>query len=238
MKFIPKTFLGGAFTLASTALWFPNGAVFVAVIDPGVGSSRAILAVKADGQFFIAPDNGVLGFIFERARRLDIVRLTNKRYWLPKVSSTFQGRDVMAPVASYLAQGGSLHRLGPPQEHPVALNLPKTKPNAQKTRGEIIHIDRFGNLVTNLRLPEETKSGSPLDHFRLRYRGRNISVVSSYANGRLHELVSVVGSLGFLELAVREGSAARFLRARKGECVDLVARASQSETLKRTHDQT
>ena len=221
----PQDVTAGAFTLAATVPWFPQGTVFVAVVDPGVGSGRTLLAARADGRYFIGPDNGVLGLSLERARRLTIVQLTNSRYWLPAISRTFHGRDIIAPVAAYLARGGSLHRLGPPQRRPTPLTLPQVQRRGQRLHGEVVHIDTFGNLITNFQASLSRTKGRE-GRFTLRYNRFDIPVVSSYADGRPNQLIAVVGSLGLVELAVREGSAARLLNAKRGDQVDLRMAAS------------
>ena len=147
----PQDVMTGAFVMAAAAPWFPAGTVFLAVVDPDVGSSRALLAAWADGRFFVGPDNGLLSLCFRSARRARVVRLTNRRLRLPRVSGTFHGRDVMAPVAAYLARGGSLARLGPPAARPVTLALPAVRSRAGEVTGTVLHVDAFGNLITNLR---------------------------------------------------------------------------------------
>ena len=109
----PQDTVAGAFTLAAAAPWFPRGTVFLAVVDPGVGSRRAIVAVRADSYYFVGPDNGLLAHSVQHAKRLTVIRLTNREHWLTPVSATFQGRDMMAPVAAYLASGGSIEIKNP-----------------------------------------------------------------------------------------------------------------------------
>jgi S-adenosylmethionine hydrolase len=211
----PQDVRAGAFILAAAVPWFPPGTGFVAVVDPGVGSARAVVAAQADGRWFVGPDNGVLAPSLERAGRRSVVRLANPRYWLHPVSQTFHGRDIMAPVAAYLARGGVLQRLGPPQPRWALLDLPVVERHARRLRGTIIHIDRFGNLITNLPAAQ-CRPG----HGRLWYRGRMVPMVSSYAEGRPRQLIALIGSLGYVELAVRERSAAQLLGARRGERVE------------------
>ena len=220
----PQDVLAGAFTLAAASPWFPRGTIFVAVVDPGVGSDRALLAASADGRYFIGPDNGLLAFSLERASRVSVVRLTNRRYWLPRVSRTFQGRDIMAPVAAYLACGGSLRRLGAPCRRVAPLAISPVHQEGRTARGRIMHIDAFGNLITNL--PARLLA-PPLRMAQLRYRRRRIRVASSYSEGGSREVVAVAGSLGLVELAIRNGSAARTLKARRGERVTITYHTSR-----------
>lgn len=217
----PQDVVAGAFTLAAAAPWFPRGTVFLAVVDPGVGSARALLAARADGRYFVGPDNGLLAPVLARATPRAVVRLTNRRYWLRNVSRTFQGRDILAPVAAYLAAGGSLARLGVPLARLAPLEVPTPQRGGRRLCGCIIHIDGFGNLITNLpasALASRGRRANPT----VRYRRRLVRVVSSYGEGRARELIALANSQGLIELAVREGSAARTSHAKRGDRVDLV----------------
>ncbi len=218
----PQDIVSGAFTLAAAAPWFPAGTVFLAVVDPGVGSQRALLAVSADGRYFVGPDNGLLWLSVGRAKSRRIVRLTNRRHWLASVSQTFQGRDIMAPVAAYLAGGGSLARLGVPITRMVQLGLPVVQKRGRTYLGQVVHIDAFGNLITNLpqRVVKRTRAG--VMQVILRYKNRKVRMVSSYMAGRPNELVAVIGSLGFIELAIHEHSAAWAQNAKRGDRVELI----------------
>lgn len=213
----PQDIRSGAFILASAVPWFPRGTVFLAVVDPGVGSPRALLAAQADGRSFVGPDNGLLALSLARAHHRRVVRLTNPRYWLPAVSRTFHGRDIMAPVAAYLARGGRLDRLGPACRAITPLPLPAVRRQGRRHQGAVIHIDAFGNLITNL--PAGLLAGRTAPG--LWYRGRRVPVVSSYADGGPRQLIAVAGSTGLVELAIRERSAARHFRARRGDRVVL-----------------
>ncbi len=237
----PQDIIAGAFTLAAAAPWFPHGTVFVAVVDPGVGSDRALLAARADGRFFVGPDNGLLALTLRNAKPLTIVQLTNRRYWLKDVSRTFQGRDIIAPVAAYLASGGSLARLGRSLRRMTPLSLPAPERRGRTVSGHIVHIDAFGNLITNLPasyLGPAERPTRPMLHPHLsshrvgvhphlssrvgvRYQRQAVRMVSSYADGRPQELVAMVNALGLVELAIREGSAAWTFNAKRGDQVEL-----------------
>lgn len=210
----PYDVRAGALALAAAAPWFPRRTVFLAVVDPGVGSDRALLAAEADGRYFVGPDNGLLMLALTQARRRRIVHLARPRYWLPGVSRTFHGRDILAPVAAHLARGGSLLALGPPVRPRVPLPWPAPQRTGRRWAGRIVHIDAFGNLITNL--PGSAASGSVV-----RCRGRRVPVVSSYAAGRAGRLAAVVNSLGLVELAVPGASAATRLRAQREDAVAL-----------------
>ena len=213
----PQDILAGAFTLAAAVPWFPRQTVFACVVDPGVGTARRLIAAQADHRLFVAPDNGLCGLVFQRAKRLRLVHLTNPRYWLPEISHTFHGRDIIAPVVAHLAKGCTLQRLGVPITRYQATPLPPLERTATAIRGRIVHIDQFGNLVTNV----PTTLLSALGRCRIRYRRALARVVSSYGEGARGELLALAGSAGFLELAVRNGSAATRYGARRHDRVEL-----------------
>ncbi len=185
-----------SWVLQVSADYFPRGTVFVAVVDPGVGSGRRILLAKTARHLFLAPDNGLLGFL----REAEFRAVTDRRLFLKPVSNTFHGRDVFAPVAARLAKGMPPSRVGPPVASVVRLPA---------TPGRVVWIDRFGNLVTDL----------PPGPRAIRFRGRRIPVVKTYAASKPGALVAVVGSSGTLEISVADGSAARRLGAKIGDAV-------------------
>jgi len=207
----PYDIVGGAFTLAAAAPWLPLGTVCVCVVDPGVGTARRILAAHADGRTFIGPDNGLLSLVLARATQRRIVHVTNRAYWLPQVSRTFHGRDIMGPVAAHVARGVPLSRLGPTISRYTALPLPPLKRTSTTVTASVGYIDRFGNLITTLPA-EQLVPGA-----RVTYKGRRCRVVSAYGAGKAGELIAVAGSTGYIEVAVRNGSAATRCRARVGD---------------------
>jgi len=214
----PYDVMAGAFILAMAAPWFPAKTVFACVVDPGVGTARPLIAAHADDHFFVGPDNGLLSLAIQRAKRLSLIRLTNPRYWLPQISQTFQGRDIIAPVAAHLACGCPLTRLGVPTTRYQSLALEAPRRSAQGIEGAVLHIDPFGNLITNV--PVKLLAESP--PHQIRYRRMRVRMVSSYVEGRSGELVALKGSTGYLELAVCQQSAAKRYRARRGDRVHLL----------------
>ena len=226
----PHDIVAGALTLAAAAPWFPPGTVFLAVVDPGVGTERALLAASANDCYFVGPDNGLLALSLARSRHPTIVRLARRRYWLDPVSRTFHGRDILAPVAAYLARGGSLHRLGPPAldivptpllSGPSLARRSGSFRRGQRICGRIVHIDLFGNLITDLPDSFLAETGA-MKHARIRYKRKTARVVSSYGEGSSTELIALAGSAGFIELAIREQSAERACAAQRGDRVELV----------------
>jgi S-adenosylmethionine hydrolase len=194
----------GARVLATAAPFFPPGTIHVAVIDPGVGSARRGIALQTPGAIFVGPDNGL--FTPFMRERVACVALTNPATHLFPVSATFHGRDVFAPVAAHLANGLSLGELGPPVKDPLLLPDPQPQrlPGGQ-LRAEIVHVDRFGNLVTNVK--SLTEQGSALGDIRIVVEGQSLTVQRTYTDVAPGTLLALVGSDGYLELAVRDGSA-------------------------------
>jgi len=215
----------GALALEAAAPFFPRGTVHVAVIDPGVGTARRGIAVAARDQVFIGPDNGVFT-PFLSGRDWRAFELAVPAYRLPAVSRTFHGRDLFAPAAAHVAVGVDVARLGPALTDPVRLAWDRGRERAGTIEGAVIHVDRFGNLVTSL-FADALRPGSVV-----RVAGRTIPVVGTYGDLPRGGLGALAGSSGRLEIAVCEGSAAAVLRARRGTRV-IVSRTSSSRTTTR-----
>ncbi len=210
----------GAYVLAQAWPYFPAGTVHLAVVDPGVGSARRGLGVRAGGHFFVAPDNGLLSHIFAREPEFEARALTNPELWLPRPSRTFHGRDIFAPVAAHLAKGADFTRLGPVIGDPVRLPWPAVDPLPRGVRARILHIDHFGNLIVQLTAPEVP--GHAPQNWRVRLGEFTISGLSgAYADVPEGDLLVYWGSAGYLEIAVRGGSAAARTGAQRGEAVEI-----------------
>ena len=203
----------GAYILVTVPPYFPVGAIHVAVIDPGVGTSRKILAVKAGEQVYIAPDNGLLGYVLDCHPESEIRHLDNPDLWSKNPSATFHGRDVMAPAAAYLSMDVAFHEVGPIANTWEPAPFPPVKKKGDDLVGHIIHIDHFGNLITNI--PGETNGDFYVGSQPIDARGRTFSDVKS------EEPLVVTGSSGWLEVAVNSGSAAQLLKASVGDEVSL-----------------
>ena len=195
----------GAFTLRAAYKTFPRGTVHCAVVDPGVGSARRPIIVSANDQFFVGPDNGIFTYIEPPHRTFHI---TAEKYFRPDPSSTFHGRDIFAPVAAALSSGVSPEQFGPEINDEVKLP-------SLETPLRIIHIDRFGNCVTNItRETFEVKS--------LAINGRTITALRNfYGEAPAEEIFAIWGSAGFLEISVNGGSAAQILGAKRGDLIYL-----------------
>jgi S-adenosylmethionine hydrolase len=213
----PQDVIQAAYTLESAYKYFPEGAVHVVVVDPGVGSGRAILAVETKGHIFLAPNNGVLTLLFEENTEARVIRVENAAYFLPSVSRTFHGRDIFAPVAAHISRGIDISELGPLFDRNDLIFSDIRKPYLSENGeliGEIVSIDRFGNLITNI----DEKS---LEIFRetnpeiLIAESRIFGLSESYAGVKPHQPLALIGSRGYLEISVNCGNAETFFSAGK-----------------------
>jgi S-adenosylmethionine hydrolase len=209
--------LEGALALRSACRWFPKGTVHVAVVDPGVGTNRHALAVKSEGRFFVGPDNGLLTLAAPLETGAEYRAITNPAFILPDPHPTFHGRDVFAPAAAHLANGVALSALGPrvPEIELLALEDPHLEAPG-RLRGTVIHVDHFGNLITNVRAsdvsPDVDTGALSLILGKTTLRG----LVTTYSSVSQGEALIHWGSSGHLEVAVRGGSAAERLGAGVG----------------------
>ena len=214
----PQDVREAAYTFYAAYPYFPQGTIHVVVVDPGVGSERRAIALRTPQATFVAPDNGVLSYVVAGERVEEIVHLTNPRYHLSPVSHTFHGRDIFAPAAAHLARGVPLAELGEPLAEIVTFPLPRPQVGPDGTiAGQIIHVDRFGNLITSIMSKDLT------DHPLLRegiitIKGQSIrGIANNYAEGATGKLLALVGSSDHLEIAVSGGSASQTLAARVGD---------------------
>jgi S-adenosylmethionine hydrolase len=216
----PEDVTAAAFVLRHAWSWFPVGSVHVAVVDPEVGSERAILVARAGGHAFLAPDNGLLAPLLRALQGADVRRLDVEGLGLAGGSRTFHGRDRFAPAAALLASGRAPETLGPALAGWRGLALPEPRPDgAGALRAEVLWVDRFGNLVTNA--PGDP-AALPL---RAEVAGRVVPFVATYAAAEPGALVALVDSFGLCEVAVRGGSAARTLGLGRGASVRIVGAA-------------
>jgi S-adenosylmethionine hydrolase len=218
----------GAIALRESWRFFPPRTVFLAVVDPGVGTARAPIAIETlTGARFVGPDNGLLWLAANEAGIAKIVKLTSSRHRLTDVSATFHGRDIFAPAAAYLWRGTPLSSLGSALASTsiVQLKLPRPVDSAREVRGEVIYVDGFGNLVSNI-------DRSALKKFDARFRHKSLSVrIDGGATIRLRDAygdapkgapLAIFGSFGLLEVAIRDGNAAVHFAAGPGSSVSLV----------------
>jgi S-adenosylmethionine hydrolase len=216
--------LAGALELAASYRYFPPGTIFLVVVDPGVGSKRHGIAVEAGDFKYVAPDNGVLTVVLDEHPPKRVVELTERRYARPTVSRTFEGRDRFAPAAAWLAKGIDLAALGRSAPPIQRLDIPQPQADADLITGQVLRVDRFGNLITNIeRSAFETLSGATLD---IRIGTHQVArVVTTYADASPGEICALFGSTDHLEVAANGASAAEVLDLRRGAAVHVARRA-------------
>jgi S-adenosylmethionine hydrolase len=216
----PQNIKSASFTLRACYRNFPRKTIFVAVVDPGVGSERRAVLVDTGEYFFIAPDNGLLSFVFDEAPEFRVIALTNEKFFAANISSTFHGRDVFAPVAAHLSKGVKPNEFGAGIEDFVRFEeTAPRKISETEIEAEIIEIDRFGNLITNLK--REDLPGK----FALEIGERRIEKLQNYfAEAETGEIFMISGSAGFLEIAAFHDSAKNILRAEIGQKITVKTR--------------
>ncbi len=210
-----------AFTIHSSYEYFPDGTVHLIVVDPGVGSKRSILALEMKKQFFIAPDNGVLSLLFNKQKPTALIRITNAKYFLSSVSQTFHGRDIIAPVGAHLSIGLDVSKLGIKLclEDAVQLeNLCAHFSENGELVGKIVTVDNFGNLITNIDLNKlEKMHHAGQERIQIKIGSHVISGLSdTYNSVQSNTSLALIGSRGYLEIAVNKGNAAQVLNVEKG----------------------
>lgn len=219
----PQNIRQAAILLSIAAPYFPSETIHIAVVDPGVGTDRALLAVKAAGQIFLAPDNGLLSIIFENYSDHTVRKIENRSLFLPHVSRTFHGRDILAPVAAHLTQGVALEEVGPEFKAYKRELFPHPSFAANFLKGQIVYRDRFGNLFTNI-THKDLERFDP-SSIKVRAGYTQIDRLSqSYSDVEKGELLCLIGSGGYLEIALREGSAAEKLRFPLGTEVEITGK--------------
>ena len=212
----PGDVAGASHLLGRATPFFPAGTVHLAVVDPGVGTSRRGLALQVGEQLYVGPDNGIFSDVLGLGGEVQACALENPDLWLPSPSPVFHGRDVFAPIAAHLARGGALSAVGSRvrAESLVQLHRPAPRRTADGLQGQVVHVDRFGNLVTNLRHPSGVEAV-------VEVAGHALRLARTYGDVAAGELVAVVGSSGFVEIARNGGSAAAHLEGSRDLVVTL-----------------
>ncbi|MDQ7038772.1 MAG: S-adenosyl-l-methionine hydroxide adenosyltransferase family protein [Aquificota bacterium] len=205
----PFNILEGALILKAHYRYFPEGTVFLAVVDPGVGSERRPLALRCGVHFFVGPDNGIFDLAVEDiGEDPEAVLIENEKFTLPRVNNTFHGRDIFAPVAAYITRGVPLKEFGRSVSYERRLKFPRVTAEGKKVVGEIVYFDRFGNGITSIPCGDYSYGV---------FRGEKIKVVPYFQAGEKGKLSLTCGSFGFMELFVPMENAKERFRLRKGE---------------------
>jgi hypothetical protein len=218
----PQDIRQGALALLRTSKYFPRGTVHIAVVDPGVGTDRRPMAAEVNGHFFVGPDNGLLSLVFqdaqERGEAVKFFTLDRPQYWLPEISSVFHGRDIFAPVGAHLSNGVALEELGTPLETPVMLTIPQARHIPGGLAGEVIEVDNFGNLATNIRRDQLARGAVAT------VKAGSVTITGlarTFGERPDGDLVATIGTENDLMIAVVKGSAAERLNMAVGDAVEV-----------------
>ena len=221
----PQDIHEAAFSIYAAYRYFPKGTIHIIVVDPGVGSDRQAIVSRIGDAFFVCPDNGVLSYLLhsigsEGRHAIDAVAIQDSVYYLPEVSNTFHGRDVFAPVAAHLSLGVPLEDIGPPVQTLVQLPIPKIDISGDTFVGQIIKIDRFGNLITNISKDafEAFLDGDVTYEIRAGNTSLN-RLNAAYAESGVGKPLAIIGSSGLLEIAINGGNAKEGLGIKWGDPV-------------------
>jgi S-adenosylmethionine hydrolase len=216
----PQNIREAALILSRAVPYFPAGTIHVAVVDPGVGTSRRPMAAQLGNQLFVLPDNGLLSLVLEQNERSGLpgkfIHLDRPQFWLAKVSHVFHGRDIFAPAAGHLASGIPIDQLGSPFTDPIRLSFPQPQKTLNGLQGEVIHIDHFGNISSNIRQEHLKNEREITVNFgKVRIQG----LVHTFAEKPPGTLVALYGSTGNLIVCVVNGNAAQQLNASLGDII-------------------
>lgn len=218
---VPFDILDGALSIANAYRYFPSRTIHVIIVDPGVGTERRPILVSGEKQFFVAPDNGVLSTIYER-ESCTVRHVTAEHYFLNPVSPTFHGRDIFAPTAAWLSKAFQTEAFGEVITDFVRFTMPKTKSAGQMVKGVVLRVDVFGNLMTNLMAEDIPIGALGGGEIKIAVNGKQVlKFAQTFAAGNPGEPIAVLGSAGYVEIAVNRGSAARTLGVNRGAEVTL-----------------
>jgi len=229
----PHNVLQAAFILSTACQYFPAGTIHLAVVDPGVGSQRKAIILKTARALFVAPDNGILSYVIDEMDKtsathiaanpeprklgagLEVVSITNPDFWHKPVSTTFHGRDIFAPVAAHLSLGVPVQKFGDSLSHVLAFSIPRPYHAKGSLVGSVLHIDNFGNLITNIK-----SSDLPAEKITVTIGKQQISGISQFY-AQKEGLAAIAGSSGYLEISLKNGNAAAFLGAKVGDGIKI-----------------
>ena len=212
--------LEGAMILGSAYPYLPKGTIFLTVVDPGVGSERRPILAETDDYCFIAPDNGLLSNVYKDTALKKVLEITSSQFFLNEVSDSFHGRDIFAPIASWLSKGTDLSEFGHEIDDYIRISVPKPKSEHNRIKGEIIYIDKFGNLISNINqsLFEKALSASSKRKVRVAIGPHEIHKISrSYIEAKKDEASALFNSFGNLEIFALMKSASSLFDMEKGE---------------------
>jgi S-adenosylmethionine hydrolase len=217
--------MDGALTLGQAYRFFPPGTIHVVVVDPGVGGVRRPIIADTGRHVFVCPDNGVLSCVYLHESKVSVRHIVNDRYFLHPVSNTFHGRDIFAPVAAHIAAGVPIEEFGPEIQDCETLSIPRPQAVGKgQVQGSVLKIDKFGNVVTNITPKDVVEFIGSGNAFQVKVANTIVSDFrTSYAGAESGQLFSIFGSMGYLEVASNQSSAAETLNIAAGDVVELIA---------------
>lgn len=212
----------GAYILASATQYFPKGTIHVAIIDPGVGTERRPIIIETRKGYFVGPDNGMLALAARKQGISHVYEIANRKLMLAKISNTFHGRDVFAPAAAHLANGKPPKEFGPEIQKALMPDFAKIIKKKGKLVGEVVHIDDFGNIITNFGVKElELMNVKETVNVELKESMIKLKLCESYAEVEPKKPLAIIGSHDFLEISVNQGNAADFFKIKQGDKITL-----------------
>ncbi len=228
----PQNIREAAQIFARSIPYFPKGSVHVVVVDPGVGTARRPVAARIGEWYYVGPDNGTTTGLLERAEELGwqtkFVELNRPTYWLPDISHVFHGRDIFSPVAAHLANGVALTEVGSPITDPVRITLPKPVRTASGWQGEVIHIDHFGNITSNIRSEHLDSALEDKEKISVIIRNNQINgMVNTFGERPVGQVIALLGSTGNLGVSVVNGNAERALGVKVGDEIVVTIQVAQ-----------
>jgi S-adenosylmethionine hydrolase len=215
----PQNINEGAYVLSTTAPYFPKGTIHIAVVDPGVGTNRKGIIIKTKSQILIGPDNGLLIPTAHQIGDFTVYEITNKKYNLNKISNTFHGRDIFAPVAAHIINGIQIEEIGPKINNYIDLNFNYIKLKEKKTKGHIIYIDKFGNIITNIYGSELKKIYNCNKKINIKIANKKyiLPFIRSYNYVKKGEYLLTINSNNLLEISKNQENAAKKLKIKIGD---------------------
>ena len=211
-----------AFIFARSVPYFPKGSIHVVVVDPGVGTDRRPMAAQIGDWYYVGPDNGTITGLLERAEQhgweTKFIQLNRPEYWLTDISYVFHGRDIFSPVAAHLANGVNLDEFGAAFFDPVLIELSRPEKASDGWRGEVNHIDHFGNVSTNVRIEHLGEAMQAKENIIVRLNGIEINgLVNTFGERSVGEIIALIGSTGYLGISIVNGNAAEKLGVEPGD---------------------
>ncbi len=221
----PQNIIEASFLIEKTFNSFPHRTIHVVVVDPGVGSERRPILVSAEYQYFIGPDNGIFSFIYNLSKSFKVIHITAKHYFLPNLSYTFHGRDIFAPIAAWLSKGIDISNFGDPIHDYVKIPMSSPKILSDLSiEGEVIYVDHFGNLITNISVHQirNLVKNYPYEKLKVIVRDIMAPLKTHYSEVTDEMLYSLIDSFGYLELFVNKGNASEIFSIKTGEKVRVI----------------